>query len=395
MLRVVTFSSLFPNSVRPTHGIFVAERLRHLCQQSAVAAEVVAPVPWFPWAGERFGRYGEFARVGTSEQHGGFTVHYPRHLVIPKFGMTTQPALMVRGTWRCVADVVQRQGAKLIDAHYLYPDGVAAAAIAQRLGLPYVLTARGSDVNQIGEFPACRQMMLRAIEGAVLTITVSEALRRRLLDWGVAADRVVTIRNGIDRDKFSPQDQRAARTELGIEPDARLLLSVGKLDTNKGHHLVIESLLQLPDTQLCIAGDGPARADLLAQVERLRLGDRVRLLGAVPHAKLAKYYGAANALVLAAEREGLPNVVLESLACGTPVVATRVGGIPEIMLRAEQGQLLSERSAEAIAAAVRAVLTRNPPREEVAASVQDYDWQRTSEQLVQAMKAVVSRAGRL
>lgn len=395
MLRVLTYSSLFPNSQRPTHGVFVAERLRHLHQHVDVDVDVVAPVPWFPSTAARFGQYAGFARVAPVESHGDFTVHHPRHVVIPKVAMWSQPSLMARGTCRCVEHLASRKRSQLIDAHYLYPDGVAAAAIAQHLGLPYLLTARGSDVNQIGEFAACRRRMMRAIAGAALTITVSDALRRRLLDWGVRADQVVTIRNGVDRDKFNVQDQGSARAALGIAPGGPLLLSVGKLDDNKGHHLVIDALAQLPVAQLLILGDGPARAQLASQIEHRRLGDRVRLLGAVPHEQLAQYYAAASLLVLPAEREGLPNVVLESLACGTPVVATRVGGIPEVLTGSEAGELLTERTASAIVGAVGAVLARAVPRAEVAAQVRDFDWRRTSEQLAQAMNEAVSRATRV
>lgn len=395
MLRVLTYSSLFPNSQRPTHGVFVAERLRHLRRHAGIDADVVAPVPWFPWTAARFGQYARFASVAPVERHGEFTVHHPRHVVIPKVAMWTQPGLMARGTRRCVEHVVSRKSSQLIDAHYLYPDGVAAAAIAQSLGLPYLLTARGSDVNQIGEFSACRRRMMHAIAGAALTITVSDALRRRLLDWGIRADRVVTIRNGIDRDRFSVQEQRSARAALGLAPGGPVLLSVGKLDANKGHHLVIDALAQLPAAQLLILGDGPARAQLASQVEQLRLGDRVRLLGAVPHEQLASYYAAASVLVLPAEREGLPNVVLESLACGTPVVATCVGGIPEVLTSSEAGELLMERTASAIVAAVGAVLARAVPRAAVAAQVRDFDWRRTSEQLSQAMNEAVRRAARV
>jgi teichuronic acid biosynthesis glycosyltransferase TuaC len=390
VLRILTYSSLYPNAAQPAHGVFVEERLRHLVATGRVAAHVVAPVPWFPGRAARWGRYATFAAVPAHERRGAIDVHHPRHLVLPKIGMRAAPWLVRRGTERLARSLVASHALQLIDAHYLYPDGVAAASIAARLGLPYVLTARGSDVNLIGQFPACRRRMRDAVLGAAATIAVSEALKDRIVAWGVPAERVVVVRNGVDAARFASQPRAAARRALGV--DGLVLLAVGKLDDNKGQELAVAALAALPEATLVIAGDGPRRDGLARIAAEAGVAGRVRFAGTVSHTELARYYSAADVLVLASAREGLPNVVLESLACGTPVVATRVGGLPEVIDGSELGELIDERTPAALAAAVRAVQARALDRSRIALAARRFDWRLTSERLLDVLERAAAGA---
>jgi glycosyltransferase involved in cell wall biosynthesis len=204
-------------------------------------------------------------------------------------------------------------------------------------------------------------------------VTVSEALRQGVLELGADPARVITLRNGVDLGRFRPGDRAAARARLGL--DGTVLLSVGNLLEIKGHHLVVEALRDLPGATAVIAGDGPMRGSLARLAQELGVSERVRLLGNVPQEELVDLYNAADMLVLASSREGMPNVVLESLACGTPVVATAVGGIPELLDSPDAGRLLPQRSAAAIATAVRALLAGPPDRSRVAAHGGRFGWQ--------------------
>lgn len=389
-MRILSYSTLFPNAARPGHGIFVETRLRELRRRHPVALTVVAPVPWFPSTDPRFGHYAAHARAPREEMRDGVTVLHPRYPVIPKLGMQLAPWLLARWTLGAVKRLEAEHGPfDVIDAHYLYPDGVAAAYIAQALGRPLLITARGSDVNLIAEFAGPRRRILAAADTASAVITVSEALRRRLLDLGADPARVHTLRNGVNPGDFQPPaDRDPLRARHGMR--RRTLLSVGNLLRAKGHHLVIDALNDLPDHDLVITGEGPERAALQALVSERKLHERVRFTGRVAQPELVELYGAADVLVLASSREGWPNVLLESMACGTPVAATAVGGIPELITAPAAGRLLEARTAAAIASACRALADAAPMRAATRAHAQRFSWAPTVDGLWSLMQRVAS-----
>lgn len=392
-LRTVTYSSMYPSAALPRNGLFVEQRLLQLLSSGQVETTVVSPVPWFPLKHPRFGGYARFARVARSERRDGVTVVHPRYPVIPKVGMGVAPWLMARATARAVRRVARESGpVGLIDAHYFYPDGVAAILLGRRLGIPVVITARGTDVNVIPRYRLPRRWIRWAARQAAGLIAVSEALGQRLQDLGIPSDRITVLRNGVDLDRFRPVDREAARARLGLR--RRTLLSVGNLIAGKGHHFAVEALAALPETDLLIVGEGVMSGFLERQARELGLQDRVRLIGGVPHEQMPDCYRAADALVLASAREGMPNVVLESLACGTPVVATRVGGIPEVVRAPEAGVLMRERSGEALADAVKELSRRAPDRAETRRYAERFDWDETTRGQIDVFRRAVAAGPR-
>ncbi len=379
-MKVLTFSSLYPNTRQPSHGIFVENRLRQLLDYAPeIEARVVAPVPWFPSQNPRFGEYAKYAGVGSREMRHGIDVWHPRYAVIPKIGMGMAPWLMYRAVRPWVRRLRQQgYDFDLIDAHYFYPDGVAAMYLAREFGRPFVVTGRGTDLNLIPRYPGPRRKILHVTREAGHMITVAAALKDYLLAMGVDGDRVTVLRNGVDLVFFHPSDELAAlREELGFG-DRRVLLSVGHLIERKGHHLVIEAMRELPDLHLVIAGDGPEEATLHNLVERHALVDRVTFAGRLSQEVLRGHYQAADALVLASSREGWANVLLEAMACGTPVVATPVDGTPEVVAAPAAGQLTADRSAGAIVQAVKALFDKLPERVATRAYAEGFAWDDTS-----------------
>ncbi len=375
-MKIITFTNLFPSTVQPRHGIFVEERLQHLLRTGQIEARVIAPVPWFPFAGRRFGRYAELARVPKHEERANVSVTYPRYPVIPKVGMTVAPALMAAAMLGPVRRARDELGdGVVLDAHFLYPDGVAAAWIARRLGLPLILTARGNDVTLYPRYRAPRAMILRALRQAARVITVSEALRTQLIALGADPDAIVTLRNGVDLDRFQPAERMAARTKLGFTGPT--LLSVGHLIERKGHSIVIEALPSLPDIRYCIIGEGPLEAKLRQLARNLGVADRVTFIGNIPQAQLVDYYSAADALALPSSREGMPNVVLESLACGTPVIAARCEGTPELITTPAAGVLMERRDTASFIDACTQLLNNVPERAAIRAHAETLGWSPT------------------
>lgn len=371
-MKVVTFSNLYPSARQPRHGIFVEQRLLQLHRTGRIDQKVVAPVPWFPGAAQLADRYRVLAGVPATEMRHGIEVHYPRYFHLPKMGMPIAPLLMamsLRGTMRRLRESF---GPYVLDAHFLYPDGVAACLLGEWLQLPVVMTARGSDVMQFGEYRLPRQWIRWAAQRARKIVTVSDALRQNLMQLGVAGESILTLRNGVDLEVFRPVDRDMAREK--ISTGGPLLLSVGNLIDLKGHDLAILAMPDLPDVKLLIIGEGPAESALRRLAHALGVESRVRFIGHVAQADLANYYSAADALVLASEREGMPNVVLECLACGTPVIASRVGGIPEVISNPVAGRLLESREPAQIVAAFHAVTDVPAQRAAIRAFAESFGW---------------------
>ena len=284
-IKTLLFSTLFPSTARPVHGIFVETRLRELLKTRAVETKVVAPVPWFPFKGDRFGDYGKFAATPRREERHGVEVFHPRYFLPPRIGMNIAPYALARGALPTIKRII-REGFDfdLIDAHYYYPDGVAAGFIAKELGKPFVVTARGTDINVLPNYPIPHRLILETAAAASASIGVSRALTGKLAALGAEPEKHKVFRNGVDLMRFYPQPQDVARQQIGIPiaPDEKLMLSVGNLVELKGHHLAIEALTQLPaNTRLAIVGKGMERERLEALARRLGVADRVYFAGMI------------------------------------------------------------------------------------------------------------------
>ena len=375
MRRILTFTSLYPSEARPRHGIFVETRLAAIQRIADVEACVVSPVPWFPFEHARFGTYAKYACTSRAEVRLGNRVFYPRYWTAPGVGMYVQPLTMALGAAATLRKLVDTGFEfDVIDAHYLYPDGVAAAILARKLDKPLVITARGSDVNLLASYAWPRRLLRWAASEANAIVTVSAALSKRLIELGVDACKITVARNGVDMERFAPVDQAAARQRLGLETAGTIIASIGNLVIEKGHDVVIDALRQLPTVRLIVVGDGPERARLLDRVATNGLTARVLLLSAQPQHELKWIYGAADVVVLASMREGLPNVLLEAIACGRPVVATRVGGIPEIVTDPVAGRMIDERTPTAVANAVKEVLAAPNGATVTSAFARRFEW---------------------
>ena len=377
-IRTLLFSTLYPSSVRPGHGIFVETRLRELLSGGQVQTKVIAPVPWFFSTNPRFGEYARMAETPIREQHNGLDVLHPRYFLPPKVGMNIAPFTLAMGAIPAAKRLLDEGfDFDVIDAHYYYPDGVAAALMAQFFKKPFTVTARGSDINLVANHAIPRKLMRWAAGHAAASIGVSQALKHAMAEIGMPADRLVMMPNGVDLKRFTLQPQALWRTALGW-PNGLTLISVGNLVKNKGHHIVIEALASLPDFRLVIAGEGPEREALQAVAQQHSVASRVQFLGRVDQAELGQCYGAADILVLASSREGWPNVLLESMACGTPVVATGVGGVPEIVTSPIAGRLMATRTATDAVIAIKDLQANMPDRVQVRALAQVCGWQSTT-----------------
>ncbi len=379
IIKTLLFSTLFPSSARPVHGIFVETRLRELLKSGLVETKVVAPVPWFPLKHPVFGSWSRMAATPRHELRNGLQVYHPRYVLPPKVGQNIAPFTLAAGALPTVRRLIQDGfDFDLIDAHFFYPDGVAAAIIARKLSKPFVCTARGSDITLYRSFATPNRLIRKTLAASAANIGVCADLVEQMIELGADPAKSHALRNGVDLVRFAVINREQARQRLGLPAQGMVLVSVGHLVEVKGHHLVIELITRLPSAHLVIVGSGPWLERLQSLARYLGVQDRVHFAGSQPNDQLKTYYSAANALVLASSREGWANVLLEAMACGTPVVATRVNGTPEVVASPQAGRLANVRDVKHLHEALTDLLSNYPTQAQVRAYAELFSWDETT-----------------
>ena len=392
-IKVLTFSSLFPNSIQPNNAIFVKNRMAALCKYCPVELKVVAPVPYFPRLNISKKWY-IFSQIPIYEIQDGLEVFHPRYLVTPKVGMSFYGLSMFLGALPLVRRIHKTFPFDLIDAHYIYPDSLAAVLLGKVFKCPVVLSARGTDINLYPKFPIIRRFIQYTLRHAVHVISVCADLKSIMVSLGIPEDKISVIPNGIDDNRFNRLNKDSCRQKIGIPSEGQVLLTVGTLIERKGHHILIDALKLLSDQgllnfQTYIVGAGDWHRRLMAQIDQAGLGNRVYLVGQVPNDDLIYWYNAADLFFLGSSREGWPNVVCEALACGTPVVATSANGIPEIITSDDYG-LIVERNAEAFAQILPTAFSRNWNYDKIYEYGQRRTWKTVAHEVYDVFTKVLS-----
>lgn len=395
-MHILTLTTLFPNALQPVHGVFIRTRMESFTAQYGLDWTVLAPVPYFPRIPiAPWGTYLRYSLVPPLEEQRGYPVHHPRYLVTPKLGMRFYGNWMARAIRRTVLEIHRRKPIDLIDCHYIYPDGTAGIRMGRTLGIPVVLSARGSDLNLYPQILAIRPRIRQNLKDCQHLICVCSDLRAKALELGAAPEKISVIGNGVDVQRFQRIDCTDARRKLGLPLGGRILLSVGNLNARKGFDLLLKAFARLPhsDLFLVIVGDGKEKKKLELRAENLGLNGRVFLPGVVLNRNLPDWYSAADLFVLASSREGWPNVLCEAQAMGLPAVATRVGGVPEVLDDPSLGILVKSQSAEALAAALELALETRWDRQRIEERGRCRTWEQVSENLLPVFQGAVERGG--
>lgn len=369
MLRVLTLSTLFPDASRPNFGVFVERQTLGLAAHPDVELRMIAPVGLPPWPLSRAGRYAALADLPEQEIWKGVPVWRPRFHNLPGTAGRFHAGMLARRLAPLLDEIRHDFRFDVIDASFFFPDGPAAVAMGRRYGVPVSIKARGADIHHWGTAPATRKQVLAAGNAADGILAVSQAMRADMIALGMPGERIRVHHTGVDLDRFAP---RSAKSDE--ETTAPRILSVGALIPRKGHDIVIDAVATLPGVQLDIAGEGPERARLAAQIARLGVSDRVTLLGSVPHGDLPHLLARADVMALASSSEGLANAWVEALASGTPIVTPDAGGAREVVTSDTAGRIVS-RDAAAFATAIDALLRSPPAREAVRASAARFTWE--------------------
>jgi teichuronic acid biosynthesis glycosyltransferase TuaC len=395
-IRVLSLSCVYPTPVEPSRGLFVRSRLLALAAHTRL--QVVAPVGLVQWGASGARRFG--SANPSRRADGDVPVYHPRWLYPPNAGWPNGPLLFLQ----LLATLAGLRGSfrwDILDAHYGHPEGVAAALCAVAFRCPFVVTIRGSELVH------ARRRMRRKLLGWSLrradrVVAVSDELRALAIELGVPAERVALVRNGVDLDLFSPRSRDEARERLGLDGELRVVLSAGRLVAEKGHLFVLDAMRPLldadPRLRLAIAG-GPGREgstferDLRLRLEAPEWRGRVILLGEISQLDLAEWMSAADLFCLGSLREGCPNVVVEALACGLPVVATRVGATPTLIPSEEIGVLVPAGDSKALEGALGRALATEWNRERVAAWGRSRSWSQVAEEIRCILGTIANEAG--
>jgi glycosyltransferase involved in cell wall biosynthesis len=395
--HIVVFSSLFPSDRQPAAGLFIRERMFRVARQLPLC--VVSPVPWFPFQA-LLRRWRPAFRPGAArhETQQGLDVWFPRFFSVPGVGRRWDSVFMALGAWPRLRRLKREGRLDLIDAHFAYPDGHAATLLGRWLGVPVTITLRGTETRHAAD-PALGPRLATALQQASLVFAVSDSLRQVAIGAGLAGDRVQVVGNGVDLSKFAPQPKALARVALDLEPEAPVLISVGGLVERKGFHRVINILPALvksyPDLVYLIVGgpspEGDMTEQLQQQVKIMGLSRHVRFLGTLRPEQLAGPLSAADAFVLSTRNEGWANVFLEAMACGLPVITTRVGGNAEVVCSDNLGIIVPFGDAEALTQALQAALGRRWDRQAIRGYAEDNTWDRRVEALTTQFRRLTGR----
>lgn len=390
MLRVLTLSTLFPNARRPVLGVFVERQTLGLAAREGVAVEAVAPIGLPLWPLSRHPHYAPLAALPREEAWKGLKVHRPRYRAWPGTGQARAARDLAAALLPRLRTIRARFPFEAIDAEFFWPDGPAAMRLADALGVPFSIKARGGDIHYWGERPGIREQIVEAGRRADGLLAVSEALKRDMIAIGMPAEKIRVHHTGVDLDRFRPID-RDEYAKAGRKPCLRLIC-VGALIGRKGQAIAIEALarLPIPHSELLLVGDGPDRAGLAARARALGVADRVHVLGGRPHEELPFLLASAHVMVLPTASEGLANAWVESLACGTPVVTCDVGGAREAIDRPAAGRLV-ERTSAAVAAGIMDILNDYPAQADVRAAARKFSWEANAAALEAHLAALVRR----
>jgi glycosyltransferase involved in cell wall biosynthesis len=392
-MRILTFTSLFPNTMDPSFGIFIFHRTSHLAQREGNALEVVAPLPYAPKFMKGTAR-GSVASIAPTEEIGNLQVHHPRYLLMPRVSMPLHGLLMYIGCLRYVRSLHQKHRFDCIDAHYVFPDGLAAVLIGRSLGIPVVISARGTDIHTFQDFATVRPQIRWTLRHAAGVIAVSESLAKMMLDLEPRLKNVHIIGNGVDGRRFFREDQRVAREQLRLDPQDRIIVSVAALKHVKGPDLLVRAAALLKKSlarcKVLFVGAGPELASLRQVAEQLDCADICQFVGPVPNEQLHTYFSAADVSCLASRKEGWPNVVLESLACGAPVVATGAGAVPQLLADPELG-IIVDPTPEALQQGLSRALQQKWNLEKISAYAQGHTWENVAARVEVVLKQATGR----
>jgi len=397
-MRILVSTGIFPNRTDMTRGVYVFQQVAALARRVPLAA--VAPVPFIP-PFARSVRYRAFSGVPKHDVIDGVSVSYPRYVVIPKFFRFLHGFFVFACTLPAHLRAA-RPRPDVVLSFFAYPYGFAAVLTAGVMRRPVVVSCRGSDINHLARPFLCRRLIGWSLRRCRRVVVVSRALGEAVQALGVKPERIRVVPNGIDVERFGPGERAAARRTLSLPAEGALVVCVSRLSHEKGIDILLEAAArpELSQVRFAVVGDGAERPRLEARRHELGMDERFLFSGTRPHSEIPAWLAAADIAVLASRTEGHPNAVVEALACGRPVVAARVGGVPDILEDASLGIMVTPGDAGALAQGMADALARSWDPVRLTRAAHARTWERVAEDLEAVLHeavgvAAVTAAGRV
>ncbi len=392
-MKILTFTTLFPNQQMPNLGVFIKHRTQGLLQLGN-EVKVVAPVPYFPsWSWlQGFRHWYTFAKIPRQEMIQDLITFHPQYFLTPKIGMSWYGIFMYWSVLRKIEEIRKTFKFDVIDAHYVYPDGLAAVWLGEYFQVPVVLSARGSDIHQYVKYYLIRKWLQYIVLRTQSMIAVGQNLLDTMVEIGASKDKMHLIPNGIDPAMFYWQDQQATRKKLGLDSRSKIVVSVGALVPRKNFHCLLEAMAQLKHGEkLYIIGKGQLRDQLQQRIQTLKLQERVFLLGSLPQAQIQDWYCAADLFCFASLYEGSPNVVYEALGCGTPVVASKLPGTEIAINGPHKGILVDPITSQNFAKAIdEALWQQHYDRQAISKEAHQRTWATVAQEVQEVLTKAIA-----
>jgi len=357
MIKVLLITNLFPNNKEPNRGIFVKQEINALKKLCKII--VIAPVPFFPFECRLFQKWSINAGISKKEYIDNVLVLHPRWFVIPKilsslYGFSLFLSIVIK-----ILSLNKKENFDLIYSHWIYPDGFAAVLLSKIINKPVFLHALGCDINLYTKYFIRRQLIKWALKNSTKTIVVSHNMAEKVFALGINKKVVVVIPNGIDTNLFKPMNKLECRNKLSIRLNEKIILFIGSLEIVKGIDILLYAFNELVTTtknpvRLIVVGKGSLKESIVKIISRFNLEEKISCVGEINHNDVPVWVNSADVFCLPSIREGMPNVILEAVACGKRIVATEVGGIPELLANYDNALLVSPNNKLSLTLALKA-----------------------------------------
>lgn len=385
-MRIAVVTPVFPTSAEPYRGIYVYETVRALQRHAEI--KVFCTHSQFPRSRMLQPRSLRYREIDPLYRPSSVDVAYVTYPVFPVISRPLNSSICASR----LLDPIRQFDPDLILSYWVYPEGKSACEVGLKLKVPVVVGALGSDLRRIGD-RITLHLVKKTLRQASAVLTVSSELRERAIRLGAPMNRTIAILNGCDSSTFKAQDRNQARSAFGIELDAEVIVFVGWLAPLKGLPelmVAFEALAaERPKARLVVIGEGEMQAKIQSWSQCAALTGKVIHLANQTHSEIARWLAASNLLTLPSHSEGCPNVVIEALACGRPVVASNVGGIPEL-LDSNCGVLVPPATPSALAAALATALDHRWDEARIASHYRR-SWHDVAADTAAVCKAVVNR----
>jgi len=388
-MRVLVITNLFPNKLEPERATYNRQQMSMLSKLCEL--KVTAPIAWFPFKSfiEKDHTYSQIPKKEIIE---GIETFHPKYIMTPKIGRSLYGVMFFLSILVPVLKIYKTFKFDIIFATWAYPDSFAAVLISKLFRKPIITKVHGTDINEYAEFWLRRRLIRFTLNNSCCVISVSQALRNRMIEIGVKPEKIKVIYNGIDADIFKLLDKTDARKELGIDISKKVILFVGNLKPVKGLTYLIKGFAGIANSSqnvvLILIGEGELRKELEDEIKKHGIENCVQILGTRSHKEIPKWMNACDLLCLPSLNEGVPNVILEALACGIPVVTSNVGGIPEIIISTNYGIMVNPKDADRLQKALIECLERKWDREAIHSYSARFSWCYNAEMIYHEMKNV-------